>query len=191
MTAQQLRSLGALLLDIHGQNDGRQLLDEARHQDYLDRFAGIDAEMADYTAAYNAWRGLKREIARLSMDEMEKARLTETLDAEVRELEAAKITPGEEEELTRRRDRMKNAEKLTEAVGGAYGALYESDGSAIALAGADRRPAEAGPEGRGRKDQGRSRRPGRGGGAPDCLGRRHGPGAAGGLRERGPGPLPA
>ncbi|MBR1496264.1 MAG: DNA repair protein RecN [Oscillospiraceae bacterium] len=135
VTAQQLRSLGALLLDIHGQNDGRQLLDETRHQDYLDRFAGIDVEMAEYSAAYNSWRALKREIGRLGMDALEKARLTETLSAEVRELENAKLRPGEEEELSQLRDRMKNAEKLTEAVEGAYSALYEADGSAIALAG--------------------------------------------------------
>ena len=37
VSAAQLRELGGLLLDIHGQNDGRQLLDERRHMDYLDR----------------------------------------------------------------------------------------------------------------------------------------------------------
>ena len=41
VTAAQMKELAALLVDIHGQNDGRLLLDENRHQDYLDRF-GID-----------------------------------------------------------------------------------------------------------------------------------------------------
>ena len=41
VTAQQLRALGARLLDIHAQNDGRQLMDETRHLEYLDRFAQV------------------------------------------------------------------------------------------------------------------------------------------------------
>ena len=43
VSVSQLRSLGSLLLDIHGQNDGRQLMDETRHRDYLDRFGGCPA----------------------------------------------------------------------------------------------------------------------------------------------------
>ena len=38
VTAAQLKELAALLVDIHGQNDGRQLMDERRHREYLDRF---------------------------------------------------------------------------------------------------------------------------------------------------------
>ena len=133
VTVQQLRALGARLLDIHGQNDGRQLLDEARHQDYLDRFADVPAEKAAYAAAYGHYRDIRREIERLSMDEAEKARLTERLQAEVEELEAAGLRPGEEEEKSALRERMKNSEKLTEALERAYGALYEADENAIGL----------------------------------------------------------
>ena len=43
----QLRELGAYLLDIHGQNDGRQLMDEERHLSYLDTFAEDDAERTE------------------------------------------------------------------------------------------------------------------------------------------------
>ena len=135
VTAQQLRSLSTLLLDIHGQNDGRQLLDEARHQDYLDRYARIDTEMAAYRSAYDAWRSKRREMERLSMDEREKGRQIEQLSGIVEELERARIQPGEEAELTARRDRMKNAEKLTGALEGAHQALYQAEANAIALAG--------------------------------------------------------
>ena len=133
VTAQQLRSLGGLLLDIHGQNDGRQLLDEARHLDYLDRFGETEEERAAFSAAYARWRSLRKEAERLSMDELEKERLTAQLTAEIRELEQAKLQPGEEEELQARRDRMKNGEKLSEALEGARQALSEAEASAIAL----------------------------------------------------------
>ncbi len=133
VTVQQLHALGTRLLDIHGQNDGRTLLDEARHQDYLDRFADIPEEKAAYAAAYDRWRKLRQEMERLHMDELEKERLTEQLRTEAEELERAKIRPGEEEELLARRERMHNAEKLTGALEGAYQALYEADQNAIGL----------------------------------------------------------
>ena len=56
VTASQLRELGALLLDIHGQNDGRQLLDERRHLDYLDAFGECGEALAAYRETYDAYR---------------------------------------------------------------------------------------------------------------------------------------
>ncbi len=143
VTAQQLRTLGAMLLDIHGQNDGRQLLDESRHLEYLDRFADNHELKARFTAAYEAYRGVLREIERLSMDEFEKERRTSRLAAEIEELEQAGLRPGEEAELESRCKRMKNAGKLTETLRRAYDALYESDDNAIALASDAARGTEA------------------------------------------------
>ena len=134
VTAQQLRALGAMLLDIHGQNDGRQLLDETRHLEYLDRFAELGALKDAFSAAYDRWRDIRREIERLSMDEFEKERRTARLTAEIEELEQAKPRPGEKEELESRCARMKNAGKLTEALQRAYDALYAADENAIGLA---------------------------------------------------------
>ena len=133
VTVQQLRSLGARLLDIHGQNDGRQLMDEARHLEYLDRFAQPVEEKAAFSAAYEKYQSIRREIDRLSMDAWEKERLTARLTAEVEELEKAKLCPGEEAELEGRCGMMKNAGKLTEALENAYAALYDADENAIGL----------------------------------------------------------
>ena len=59
VTAAELRGLGALLLDIHGQNDGRTLLDEANHRAYLDAFAQLDGELAAYGVKYEARRAAR------------------------------------------------------------------------------------------------------------------------------------
>ena len=134
VTVQQLRSLGSLLLDIHGQNDGRQLLDEARHLEYLDSFGGHTGLLEDYSESYNAWREVEKEIERLSMDELEKARLTENLRYQIDEIEGAGIRVGEEDALTERRSLMKNSGKLTEALDAAYEVLYSGSESAISLA---------------------------------------------------------
>ncbi len=136
VTAAQLRELGALLLDIHGQNDGRQLLDEGRHLGYLDRFGAPDLERARFDAAYMLWRETKREIERLSMDELEKERLTESLRMRIEELERAQLHVGEEEELAARSDLMRHSEKLCEAVDEAYDLIYGGSDSAIDAASA-------------------------------------------------------
>ncbi len=138
VTAAQLRTLGALLVDIHGQNDGRQLLDEGRHIDYLDAFAGAGPAMSDYRAAYEAYRQNEREISRLSLDGETRRRLAESLAYRVQELEKAELEAGEEALLEAKSTLLRNGERLQEASGGAYAALYGDEASAVALAGTAR-----------------------------------------------------
>lgn len=133
VSAAQLRELSGLLLDIHGQNDGQKLLDETRHREYLDGFGSLEAALGAYKAEYAAFIETKNEIKRLSMDEREKARLADTLRITIEELEAAQLCAGEEESLTARRELLRNAEKLTEAVNAAYDALYNGDDNAVSL----------------------------------------------------------
>ena len=135
VTVGQLRALGALLVDIHGQNDGRQLLDESRHIDYLDAFSGAEKELSAYRAAYGAWQANEREIARLSLDDETRRRLAESLTYRVQELEKAQLRPGEEAELEERSALLRNGEKLREAAEGAFTVLYGDEGSAVELAG--------------------------------------------------------
>lgn len=133
VTAAQLKELGSLLLDIHGQNDGRQLLDERRHLSYLDRFGVETAVIAEYAESYSAWRKLAKEAERLRMDESEKERLEESLRYRIQELEKARIQPGEEAELMSRRDLLRNSEKLTEQLDAAYSALYGGNENAVSF----------------------------------------------------------
>ena len=133
VSAAQLRSLSALLLDIHGQNDGRQLLDERRHLEYLDRFGVEDAVFAAYSEKYQAYRALVRQTEALRMDEAQKLQTEDLLRARIQELEKAEIRPGEEAELTERRDLLRNAEKLTEFLDSAYTSLYDGEENAVSL----------------------------------------------------------
>ena len=133
VSAAQLRSLSALLLDIHGQNDGRQLLDERRHLEYLDRFGVEDAVFAAYREKYQAYRALVRQTEALRMDEAQKLQTEDLLRARIQELEKAEIRPGEEAELTERRDLLRNAEKLTEFLDSAYTSLYDGEENAVSL----------------------------------------------------------
>ena len=139
-TVVQLKALGSQLIDIHGQHDGQQLLDETCHLGYLDSFGGLGGPLADYQEAYAALDQLRRQIAALQMDEAEKARRIDTLQFQIGELERADLRPGEEEELEERTTLLRSADKLMAAVEGAYSALFgtdSQDGAASLLAQAE------------------------------------------------------
>ncbi len=133
VTAAQMKDLGALLVDIHGQNDGRLLMDERLHQGYLDRFGALEGELGRFQGEYGKYTALRKEIRGLSMDEIEKERLSDSLQAQIQELEVADLKAGEKESLSARRDLLRNAEKLTEALDTAYEALYGGEENAVTL----------------------------------------------------------
>ena len=119
----QLRELGQQLVNVHGQHDGQQLLDEERHLGYLDSFGRTQDGLSAFTAAYAQVRDLRREKEKLQMDDGEKARRLDTLTYQIEELEKAQLQEGEDEELSQRREVLRNAERLTDAVDGAWQAL--------------------------------------------------------------------
>ncbi|MGI6028131.1 MAG: DNA repair protein RecN [Candidatus Heteroscillospira sp.] len=133
--AAQLRELGAMLIDIHGQNDGRRLLDEATHRAFLDAYGNYPEVRSEFDAAYACWKSTAGEIDALEMDERDKERLTENLRYTIDELTRAQLREGEYDELSERAELLRNSEKLTEAVDAAYEALYGADGSASELCG--------------------------------------------------------
>ena len=135
VTVSQLRALGANLLNIHGQHDGQQLLDEEQHGAYLDRFGRLEGALGEYRGAYDAMAELRRRMDALRMDETEKARKVDSLRFQIGELERAELRPGEEEELLERRDLLRNGEKYLSAVSGADQCLNGDDetGGAVSL----------------------------------------------------------
>ena len=123
----QLRALGEQLLELHGQNDGLKLLDERRHMAALDGFGNI--EIAAYSPAYSKLCAIREEQERLRMDEAEKEHRQILLSDTVAELEQAAVSPGEAEELSARRNLLRNSEKLTESLQNARGALDGDSGA--------------------------------------------------------------
>ena len=129
VTVAQLRRIGASLLNIHGQHDGQQLLDEEQHLFYLDRFGRVDAELTAYRERFDAWRATKREMDALKMNEAEKARRVDMLHHQIDELERADLQEGEEETLLARRNILRNGEKFLSAISAADACLNGGDES--------------------------------------------------------------
>lgn len=131
ITTAQLKELGALLCDIHGQNDGRQLVDERRHLSYLDAFGETEKLHGEYAEQYRKYLEIRREMKKLRMDEVEKERLSDSLRYQIAELERAELKAGEYDALCSRRDLLRNSEKLTEAMDEALSALIGGDENAL------------------------------------------------------------
>ena len=98
-------------------------------------FGELDADLEAYRKKYDSWRVTRDELSKLDLNEREREMKLIELERTVQELTGAKLSAGEEEQLMARRDLLRNAEKLTEALDAAYEALYGDSGSAVELAG--------------------------------------------------------
>ena len=139
LTVSQLRQLGQQILNIHGQHDGQQLLNEECHLDYLDRFGDLAPLLAEYLTPYEAMSATRREIRALQMDDAEKSRRIDTLTYQIAELERAQLKSGEDEELNAKKKLYRSAGKMISALEQADYALDgggESEGAVSLLASA-------------------------------------------------------
>ncbi|MDP3184479.1 MAG: DNA repair protein RecN [Anaerolineales bacterium] len=107
-----LRELGELLVDIHGPSEHLSLLDVHAHLGLLDRYANVESLLAAYRETYNRLQAIRRELHELRQAQADAERRTELLTYQADEIEAAKLRPGEDEELRQERDRLANAESL-------------------------------------------------------------------------------
>ena len=135
VTVAQLRKIGNSLLNIHGQHDGQQLLDEEQHGAYLDSFGRVDKELEAYAACYETMEATRRKLRSLQMDEAEKERRVDSLNFQINELERANLQPGEEETLLQRRNLLRNSEKFMSAIQGAVWSLTGGDEGGGAVSG--------------------------------------------------------
>ncbi|CAG1010460.1 DNA repair protein RecN [Anaerolineales bacterium] len=120
-----LKELGALLVDIHGQAEHLSLLDPRAHLGLLDRFAEVGQPLSDYRQTYHTLLNLRRELTDLRKAQSDADRRIEMLTYQAEEIEAARLKPGEDEELRKERDRLANAEALAENAQEALAVLDE------------------------------------------------------------------
>ncbi|ATX65947.1 DNA repair protein RecN [Roseinatronobacter bogoriensis] len=120
-----LRALSDTLVELHGQQDDKGLLNPREHRNLLDAFGTSEAALADCRAAWRALRNATKahteETARLQELAAEEGFLRHA----VTELEALAPEPGEEATLDTTRRRMQAAERLRADVARANTALSE------------------------------------------------------------------
>ena len=107
-----LRELGRMLVNIHGQHENQTLLQAESHVGYLDRLGSLQEVHAAYEQAYRSYCQVRRTMKAAAMDEDEKQRRTAELEEKLAAIEAAALHPGEEAQLTARRELARHAGKL-------------------------------------------------------------------------------
>ncbi|MCC6178065.1 MAG: DNA repair protein RecN [Chloroflexi bacterium] len=118
-----LQQVGEQLIDIHGQSEHLSLLRPREHLELLDRYAGLGAERQRLAGLVADLRAIGREQQRVRDEARSAQREQALLRHEVDEIDAAAVRPGEEEDVLAARDRLRNVERLREAVQSAYAAL--------------------------------------------------------------------
>ena len=124
-----LRTLSSLLINIHGQQDNQELLSTDKHITYIDSFGELAASIAAYRRAYDQYCAIEQELDSLRVDEALKAQRIDMLEFQIKEISAAHLVPGEEEELNAARRMIKNAERITDALALCQQALSGDDGA--------------------------------------------------------------
>ncbi len=115
-TTALLRQIASLLIDIHGQRDSQELLSTEKHMAFVDGFGELGKELAAYREVYKKLQEAREKLESLQMDESYKLQRQDILQYQIGEIEGAKLTPGEEEELLAQREIIRNAEKITSAL---------------------------------------------------------------------------
>ena len=125
VTVAQLRAVMAPLIDLHGQHAHQSLLDPAKHLQFLDALGDAEhrAAVERVRALYGEWSAIARTLREIETNDRERARREDMLRFQLEELDGAKLRAGEEDELTRQRALMRNAEKIRSGLEEAYGAL--------------------------------------------------------------------
>jgi DNA repair protein RecN (Recombination protein N) len=129
-TASALASLGADLVEVHGQHLAQRLLAPATQTAFCDRFAGDTHAVAllAYREAFDRLRAAREELEQLSTAARDRERELDLLGYQVREIDGVGPVPGERRELEAEEGRLAHVERLLTRAGEALAALSGDDG---------------------------------------------------------------
>jgi DNA repair protein RecN (Recombination protein N) len=129
----QLRKLGDLLVDLHGQHEHQLLLRAESQADFYDAWAGVSEERSalevERATIVEEGRALREARAAWERDRADEERLREDLG----ELTKASLEPDEEEKLKEERERLRHRERIVESLRAARQSLAAEEGAAEGL----------------------------------------------------------
>jgi DNA repair protein RecN (Recombination protein N) len=127
-TVAVLKQLAPELALVHAQTETLTSFDQAQQRTLLDRYAGISTDAT--AVAHGAWRSAASKLNELIEGEQDRLRMVDLWSYQRKEIEAARLEPGEDEALATDKRVLANAEKLYAAAMGAFEQLYEGSSSA-------------------------------------------------------------
>ncbi len=113
-----VKELAGELLDIHGQHEHQKLLYPKNHLGILDEYAGnaLHELLHECREQYRVLTDLEKELQEADLGEEDRAKEADFLRFELGEIEAARLAPGEDEELELAYRRMSNGQRIMESV---------------------------------------------------------------------------
>lgn len=132
VSASKMKEAAALLIDIHGQHEHQSLLSKRKHLEILDLFAKdlLREQKQKLSVCYREYRKLLDELEQSDSDTEERARELSFLEYEVKEIEDANLTLGEDVELEEQFRKYSNGKKILDAIHVVQAATAEEDESA-------------------------------------------------------------
>ena len=127
----RLRSVGARLLDIHGQHEHQALLDPSTHLELLDRYAGLESLRSSVRDAFTGWQGARRRLEQARDRASTSAERAEIAALRLRDIDEVAPLENEDETLAAQRRILANAERIHQLAAESYAELYEGDGAAL------------------------------------------------------------
>ena len=134
-TLSVLKGLTELLVDIHGQHEHQSLLNPNSHIHLLDNLGGSEVGLLldNVKDCHKHYTALKREYNTFG-DENERLRRLDVLSYQIEEIEKADVKENEEDELLDKRKRIRNIERILEALNNAKNLLDGYDANAVSPA---------------------------------------------------------
>lgn len=132
VSASKMKEAAALLIDIHGQHEHQSLLSKRKHLEILDLFAKdlLREQKQKLSVCYREYRKLLDELEQSDSDTEERTRELSFLEYEVKEIEDANLTLGEDVELEEQFRKYSNGKKILDAIHVVQAATAEEDESA-------------------------------------------------------------
>jgi DNA repair protein RecN (Recombination protein N) len=125
VTISILREIGATLVDIHGQHEHQELMDETRHLPLLDQFGSeeIDPAQIEYSQVFRRFEQTLHKLKSLSENDQQTAHRLDLIQFQLDEIQKANLKPNEDEELSEEKRRLGNFERVFDAIQTGYNAL--------------------------------------------------------------------
>jgi DNA repair protein RecN (Recombination protein N) len=143
VTATVLAEIGRQLVNLHGQHDAQTLLDPESQREILDAFGGASARAALVRAAHHELSGIRREISTLTTRRAEAEKRADYLRHVAKEIEEARVSPGEDVRLEDEARVLENADELRTLATGLSELLAGDEGSVLSQLGLAQRPLTA------------------------------------------------
>lgn len=135
VTLDDVESLAAMLVDLHGQHEHQSLLRVAEHIEYVDAFASLQAQRHQVAAAYQAAESARAELEALREKQRSLLERRDYLAFQLEEISKVDPQPGEEDELLQEEKRLAHSSELRASCTQLAQALYEQEGSALEVLG--------------------------------------------------------